>query len=82
MEGSIVDGTYTAPATSSTTASGIVVGASTSTANFGDEQICEDYETYELKSLHDKDLEDENISEKVKAVCIERDVDSKGKGCP
>ncbi|PKI70521.1 hypothetical protein CRG98_009026 [Punica granatum] len=92
MEGSSANGTSIAPATSSTGGGGsaAAVGASISVANIEEEHICEGYETDELKTIHDEDLEDESIkrevdfvkndTERVRAVCIKRDLDSKGKG--
>ncbi|PKI52041.1 hypothetical protein CRG98_027573 [Punica granatum] len=63
MEGSTTDEIYRRPATfSSAVASattGAAAGASTSDANFEEEQVCEGYETDEMKSIHDEDSDNE-----------------------
>ncbi|PKI68890.1 hypothetical protein CRG98_010745 [Punica granatum] len=62
MEESTANGIYRDPATSSSAATtGAVVGASTSDANLEEEQVCEGYETDEMKSIHYEDLDNERI---------------------
>ncbi|PKI51901.1 hypothetical protein CRG98_027734 [Punica granatum] len=110
MEGSTTDGIYRGLATFSSAAASATAGASTSDANLEEEQVCEGYETDEMKSIHDEDSDNEsmefksleqfknavrdltisigseidfvkNDNERVRALCVERDVGGKGKGC-
>ncbi|PKI36654.1 hypothetical protein CRG98_042959 [Punica granatum] len=58
MEGSTTNGIYRGPATFSSTA-GAAAATSTSDANLEEEQVCEGYETDEMKSIHDEDSDNE-----------------------
>ncbi|PKI71825.1 hypothetical protein CRG98_007764 [Punica granatum] len=73
MEGSTTDGIYSGPATflfaAASATAGAGAGASTSDTNLEEEQVCEGYETDEMKSIHDKDSDDEGLDSALELVC-------------